>query len=74
MGAVSSVSKAREGMYDSVHMKPAGYSLLASKIKEMTKAWLLIKMRTCEGREALDSGHRGGIGGKGEAGSSKKER
>jgi hypothetical protein len=42
-------------MYDSVHMKPACYFLLVIKIKEMAKAWLLIKKRIGERGEALDS-------------------
>ncbi len=55
MGMASSVSKAREWMCDSVHMKPAYYSLLVSKIKEMAKAWLVIKKRIGKRGEALDS-------------------
>jgi hypothetical protein len=47
-GAAADIDKARENMSDSVHMKPAGYSRLADKIKEMAKAWLLTRKRAGE--------------------------
>jgi len=48
VGAAASIDKARASMADSVHLKPAGYSKLAEKIKEMAKAWLLNKKRVGE--------------------------
>jgi hypothetical protein len=47
-GAAKSVSKARELMYDAVHMKPAGYAALAGKIRELTHQWMLARKRKGE--------------------------
>jgi hypothetical protein len=71
--AAADIDKAREIMSDSVHMKPAGFSKLAEKIKEMAKSWLLNKKRAAEGVAAPESKRarldhslgRGGVGGKG---------
>jgi hypothetical protein len=43
--AAKSVPKARELMYDAVHMKPAGYSALTGKIKELIQQWLVARKR-----------------------------
>jgi hypothetical protein len=71
--AAADIDKARGIMSDSVHMKPAGFSKLADKIKEMAKSWLLNKKRAAEGVAAPESKRarldhslgRGGVGGKG---------
>ncbi len=44
-GAAKSVEKARELMYDAVHMKPAGYAALAGKIRELAQQWMMAKKR-----------------------------
>jgi hypothetical protein len=71
--AAADIDKARGIMSDSVHMKPAGFSKLADKIKEMAKSWLLNKKRAAEGGAAPESKRarldhslgRGGVGGRG---------
>jgi len=47
-GAAKSVEKARELMYDAVHMKPAGYAALAGKIRELAQQWMMAKKRKGE--------------------------
>jgi hypothetical protein len=44
-GAAKSVGKARDLMFDAVHMKPAGFAALAGKIRELIQQWLLSKKR-----------------------------
>jgi hypothetical protein len=44
-GAAKSVERARELMYDAVHMKPAGYAALAGRIRELTQQWLFARKR-----------------------------
>jgi hypothetical protein len=44
-GAAKSVEKARDLMFDAVHMKPAGFAALAGKIRELIQQWLLTKKR-----------------------------
>jgi hypothetical protein len=44
-GAAKSVEKARELMFDAVHMKPAGFAALAGKIRELIHQWMLSKKR-----------------------------
>ena len=44
-GAAKSVEKARELMFDAVHMKPAGFAALAGKIRELIQQWMLSKKR-----------------------------
>ncbi len=75
VGAAASIDVARTSMADSVHLKPAGYSKLAEKIKEMAKAWLLNKKRAGEAgnepdgkRARLEPSQERGRGGKGGAG------
>jgi hypothetical protein len=77
--AAADIDKAREIMRDTVHMKPAGFSKLAEKIKEMAKCWLLNKKRVAHGgaepeskRARLDTslGRKGGGGSSGGEGGS----
>jgi len=44
-GAAKSVEKARDLMFDAVHMKPAGFAALAGKIREQIQQWMLSKKR-----------------------------
>jgi hypothetical protein len=44
-GADKSVEKARDLMFDAVHMKPAGFAALAGKIREQIQQWMLSKKR-----------------------------
>jgi hypothetical protein len=44
-GAAKSVAKARDLMFDAVHMKPAGFAALAGKIRELIQQWMLSKKR-----------------------------
>jgi hypothetical protein len=44
-GAAKSVERARELMFDAVHMKPAGFAALAGKVRELIVQWLLAKKR-----------------------------
>jgi len=68
-GAVKSVPKARELMYDAVHMKPAGYAALAGRIRELIQQWLVEKQRKggaieqpAGKRTKLEPASGGGIG------------
>ncbi len=47
-GAAKSASRARELMYDAVHMKPAGYPALAGKVRELTQQCMLARKRKGE--------------------------
>jgi hypothetical protein len=44
-GAAKSVAKARDLMFDAVHMKPAGFAALAGKIRELIQQWMVSKKR-----------------------------
>ncbi len=44
-GAAKSVEKARNLMFDAVHMKPAGFAALAGKIRDLIQQWMLSKKR-----------------------------
>jgi hypothetical protein len=74
--AAADIDKARENMRDAVHMKPAGFSRVADKIKEMAKGWMLNRKRPGEVGTEPDSKRarvdqnqgRGGDGGKGGCG------
>ncbi len=44
-GVSKSVAKARDLMFDDVHMKPAGFAALAGKIRELIQQWMLSKKR-----------------------------
>ena len=44
-GAAKSVEKARNLIFDAVHMKPAGFAALAAKIRELIQQWMLSKKR-----------------------------
>jgi hypothetical protein len=68
VGAAASVAKAKEVMADTVHMTPSGYGLLASKILDMSRNWLLNKKRKADSyagpegkRIRMDTAQKGGI-------------
>ncbi len=44
-GVAKSVAKARDLMFDAVHMKPAGFAALAGKIGELIQQWMVSKKR-----------------------------
>jgi hypothetical protein len=44
-GAAKSVEKARNLMFDAVHMKPAGFAALAGKVREIIQQWMITKKR-----------------------------
>ncbi len=44
-GAAKNVEKARNLMFDAVHMKPAGFAALAGKIRELIQQWMITKKR-----------------------------
>jgi hypothetical protein len=44
-GAAKLVEKARDLMFDAVHMKPAGFAALAGKIRELIQQWMLSNKR-----------------------------
>jgi hypothetical protein len=44
-GAAKSVAKARDLMFDAVHMKPVGFAALAGKIRELIQQWMVSKKR-----------------------------
>ncbi len=44
-GAAKSVEKARNLMFDAVHMNPAGFSALAGKVRELIQQWMITKKR-----------------------------
>ncbi len=44
-GAAKSVEKARNLMFDAVHMKPAGFAALAGKIRDLIQQWMLSRKR-----------------------------
>jgi hypothetical protein len=44
-GAAKAVGLARNMMYDTVHMKPAGHAALAGKIRAQILQWMLAKKR-----------------------------
>ncbi len=44
-GAAKSVEKARNLMFDGVHMKPAGFAALAGKIRELIQQWMITRKR-----------------------------
>jgi len=44
-GAAKSVEKARNLMFDAVHMKPVGFAALAGKIRDLIQQWMLSRKR-----------------------------
>jgi hypothetical protein len=52
------VARARGPMYDAVHMKTTGFALMAGKNLEVSRTWLLNKIRKANGSRGLVSKFR----------------
>jgi hypothetical protein len=80
-GAAKSVVRARELMFDAVHMKPAGFAALAGKVRELIVQWVLAKKRKGSSieqpagkRARMDQDGSGTTGNGGNAGAKKAGR